>query len=189
MVKTVAHPIYQLEVTLAGVRPPVWRRLRVPSSINLKELHQILQVAFGWTDSHLHEFEVAGQTYGTPHTEYANTTRNEARVRLNEVLLKEKDSIVYEYDFGDGWEHRVVLERIIPFAPDLSAPSCIAGARACPPDDCGGVGGYEEFLEAIGDSLHPEHEAMLEWIGGEFDPVYFDLEDVNRQLAPWRRGL
>ena len=96
MVKSVAHSIYQLKVTLAGVRPPVWRRLRVPSAINLKKLHQILQVAFGWTDSHLHEFEVAGQTYGTPNSEYPNTTRNETRVRLNEVLLKEKDSMNYE---------------------------------------------------------------------------------------------
>src|SRR6267143_112899 len=110
MAKTVAHPIYRLKVTLAGVQPPVWRRLRVPSHINLKRLHQILQVAFRWTDSHLHQFEVAGQTYGTPHSEYPNTTRNEARVRLNEVLLEEKDFMVYEYDFGDGWEHKVVLE-------------------------------------------------------------------------------
>ena len=189
MTGTVAPPIYQLKITLAGVRPPVWRRLRVPSSINLKNLHQILQVALGWTDSHLHAFEVAGQTYGTPHSEYPNATRNEARVRLNEVLLKEKDSMLYEYDFGDGWEHKVVLEKIIPSTPDLSAPSCIAGARACPPEDCGGVGGYEEFLEAIRDPFHPEHEAMLEWIGGDFDPKYFDLDEVNDELAVRVRGL
>ena len=189
MAKTVAHPIYRLKVTLAGVQPPVWRRLRVPSHINLKRLHQILQVAFRWTDSHLHQFEVAGQTYGTPHSEYPNTTRNEARVRLNEVLLEEKDFMVYEYDFGDGWEHKVVLEKIIPSAPDLSSPNCIAGARACPPEDCGGVGGYEEFLGAIGDPLHPEHEAMLEWIGGEFDPEYFDPDEVNDELAARIRGL
>jgi len=108
---------------------------------------------------------------------------------LNEVLLKEKDFIHYEYDFGDGWEHKVVLEKIIPSAPGLSAPSCIAGARACPPDDCGGVGGYQEFLEAIGDPFHPEHEAMLEWIGGEFDPEYFDPDEVNDELAARIRGL
>jgi hypothetical protein len=183
MAKTVAHPIYQLKITLTGVKPPVWRRLHVPGSVNLKKLHQILQVAFAWTDSHLHEFEGAGQSYGTPHSEYPNTTRNEARVRLNEVLLKEKDSMVYVYDFGDGWEHKVVLEKIIPFTPDRSAPTCIAGARACPPDDCGGVGGYQALLEAIADPLHPEHEEMLEWIGGEFDPEHFDRDEINDELA------
>jgi hypothetical protein len=189
MSEIAGHPIYQLKVTLMEVRPPVWRRLQVPSSATLKKLHQILQIALGWTDSHLHEFVVGDQTYGTPHSEYPNKTRNEARVRLNEVLVKEKDSMVYEYDFGDGWEHKIVLEKILPNSPGLPFPACVAGARACPPEDCGGVSGYGEFLEAIADPFHPEHEDITQWIGGEFDPEYFDKDEVNEELAARIRGL
>jgi hypothetical protein len=189
MPKAVAAPLYQVKVTLTGVRPPVWRRLLVPSSISLKKFHQILQIALGWTDSHLHEFKARGQTYGIPHSEYPNSTQDEARVRLNEVLIKEKDWMLYEYDFGDGWEHKVVVEKVLSLKPDVTAPKCIAGARACPPEDCGGVGGYEEFLEAIKDPFHPEHEEMLEWIGGDFDPNYFDPEEVNGELRARIRRL
>jgi hypothetical protein len=183
MSKDAADVIYQVKVTLSGVKPPVWRRLLVPSTVSLKKLHQILQIALGWTDSHLHEFEASGQTYGIPHSEYPNTTKNEARVVLNQVLVKARDSLTYEYDFGDGWEHKVVLEKILPSAPGARLPSCIGGARACPPEDCGGIGGYEEFLEAISDPFHAEHDEMLEWIGGDFDPNWFEQEEVNDELA------
>jgi len=97
--------------------------------------------------------------------------------------------MLYEYDFGDGWMHKIVVEKIVAPSPKVKAPCCVAGVRACPPEDCGGPYRYAEFLKAIRDPSHPEHEDMVEWLGGEFDPAYFDLEDVNQQLAPWRRGL
>src|SRR5262249_34824590 len=113
MRKDTVELIYQVKVTLTGVKPVVWRRLLVPSAMSLKKFHQILQIPLGWTDSHLHEFEAHGQTYGIPHSEYPNTTKNEARVALNKVLVKETDALTYEYDFGDGWQHKVVLEKIL----------------------------------------------------------------------------
>jgi hypothetical protein len=184
---TKSERVYQIKITLAGVRPAVWRRLAVPGSATLKELHDILQVAMGWTDSHLHQFEANGRLYGTPDPEFEMNVKNETRVRLDEVLPREKESMIYEYDFGDGWVHRIVLEKILPPTPELKVPKCVAGARACPPEDCGGVYGYAEFLKAIEDSSHPEHGEMLEWIGGEFDPDRFDLEEINEFLTPRKR--
>jgi hypothetical protein len=182
--------LYQIKVTLNGARPPIWRRLLAPSSYSLKDLHDMLQVAMGWTDSHLHQF-VAGETiYGQPDAEFGTETINEKRVRLDEVLRTEKDAMIYEYDFGDGWEHKIVLEKVLGNAAEEAIPSCIAGARACPPEDCGGVWGYANLLKVIGDSSHAEHEEMLEWVGEGFDPERFDASDVNGVLARMkRRGL
>lgn len=187
MAKTVAQRIYQIKVTLAGVRPAVWRRLLVPSTISLRKLHDILQIAMGWEDAHLHAFVAGGETYGMADPDFPDATRSDARVKLDAVLLREKDWLIYEYDFGDGWEHKVVLEKVLAQTPGLQAPRCIAGARACPPEDCGGVGGYEEFLQAIADPFHPEHEEMLEWIGGDFDPAWFEPEEINEELAARKR--
>ncbi len=175
--------IYQVKATLTEVRPPVWRRLLVPSSISLRKFHDILQIAFGWTDSHLHEFKVRGQSYGIPHSEYPNSTRNEARVRLDRVLVKHKDSMVYEYDFGDSWVHKITLEKVLSVASGVRVPRCIGGARACPPEDCGGPVGYAELLKAIQDPFHPEHEDMVAWVGGDLDPNWFELAEVNEELA------
>lgn len=185
MAKTVAPAIYQLKVTLAAVRPAIWRRLLVPSSVTLKDLHDILQIALGWTDSHLHQFEAKGQLYGRPDRESPVPIRNEGRTHLGKVLLREKDSMLYEYDFGDGWMHKIVVEKIVSPSPKVKVPCCVAGLRACPPEDSGGPYGYAELLKVIRNPSHPEHEDMLEWLGDEFDPAYFDLEDVNQQLAPW----
>ena len=188
MAKTVAPAVFQLKVTLAAVRPAIWRRLLVQSSLTLKDLHNILQIVIGWTDLHLHQFEAKGQLYGRPDRESPVSIRNEARVLLGEVLPREKDSMLYEYDFGDGWIHKVVLEKIVSPSPKVKVPCCVAGARACPPEDCGGPYGYAEFLKAVRDPSHPEHEDMVEWLGGDFDPGHFDLADVNQQLVSWRSG-
>ena len=178
--------IYQIKVTLQGVKPPVWRRLLVPSSVSLSKLHDILQVALGWTDSHLHLFDVRGQIYGVPDPEFANDMRNEARVQLDQALVREKDTMLYDYDFGDGWRHKIILEKIVQLTPETRAPLCVAGARACPPEDCGGVWGYANLLEVIANPSHPDHEEMLEWLDEEFDPAHFEVEEVNAMLAPKR---
>jgi hypothetical protein len=182
--------MYQIKVTLNGIRPPVWRRLLVPSSLSLKDLHDILQVAIGWTDSHLHQFVAKGTFYGEPDPEFEMERLDETRVRVDEVLRKEKDAMTYEYDFGDGWEHKIVLEKVLANPEASFAPSCIAGARACPPEDCGGVWGYANLLQIISDSSHPEYEEMVEWLGDEFDPGRFDISGTNSILARMkRRGL
>lgn len=177
------YSIYQIKATLIGTRPSIWRRLRVPSAISLEALHVVLQVAMGWTASHLHEFSARGVHYGP--AEEANfevEQADESRVSLGQVLRKEKDAMTYHYDFGDSWMHKIVLEKVLATTADQDVPRCIAGARACPPEDCGGVWGYARLLEAISDRSDPEHEEMLEWVG-DFDPEDLDLSEVNRVLA------
>ena len=179
---------YQLKVTLNGIRPPVWRRLLVPGSLSLTHLHDVLQVAMGWTDSHLHQFVAKGVVYALPEPDFGTEARNEARVRIDEVLRDKKDAMVYEYDFGDGWEHSIVLEKLLP--TETGAPSCIAGARACPPEDCGCICGYKNLLEITRDPKHPEHEEMLDWLGGAYDAEHFDTTQVNAALSRMKlRGL
>ncbi len=181
--------IYQLKVTLKDSKPPIWRRILVPSNIDLGEFHVILQIVLGWTDSHLHQF-VSGRTlYGTPFDEFGSDLdlecEDETEYRLSQLLKKEKDSMIYEYDFGDGWEHKIVLEKIFPYDSSVKVPTCVKGKRACPPEDCGGIWGYGNLLEAIKDPSHPEHREMLEWIGGDFDPEFFNIEKTNNTLTAY----
>jgi hypothetical protein len=179
--QTKQSEIYQLKITLRYIRPPIWRRVQVPSDITLAKLHRIIQTAMGWYDSHLHQFIVGEKYYGVPSIDEFSELelKDERQARLSQVLSKPKQKIVYEYDFGDGWEHTILLEKILQPEPAVRYPCCVAGARACPPEDCGGTGGYENFLAAIRDPKHEEHDEYLEWIGGEFDPEEFDLEDFN----------
>jgi hypothetical protein len=177
---TSSEIVFQLKVTLRGSRPPIWRRVLVRSDISLLKLHGVLQVLMGWTDSHLHQFEAGGVFYGTPDPEFGAERKNERKVRLNEVLRHPKNRMVYEYDFGDSWEHDVVLEKVVPREPKVRYPVVTGGKRACPPEDVGGVWGYAAFLEAVRDPQHPDHEEMLEWCGDEFDAERFDVGAANR---------
>jgi hypothetical protein len=177
--------IYQLKITLKHSKPPIWRRVQVPSDINLEKLHWVIQEAMGWTNSHLHQFVHRGTYYGVPDPDDFmgfSETKNEKTTKLNHLVSRPKAKFMYEYDFGDSWEHDVVLEKILSPEPGVQYPVCITGKRACPPEDCGGIWGYDNFLEAIQNPKHPEHEEMLEWIGESFDPEAFDLEAVNRAL-------
>lgn len=184
-----SQPVYQVKITLNGTKPPVWRRMLVPGTIRLDRFHDVLQTVMGWTDSHLHQF-ISGRTfYGIPYDDLAFglETMDERKYKLSQLLKKEKDSIIYEYDFGDSWEHRIVLEKILPANSDVVLPSCIKGKRACPPEDCGGVWGYQDLIEVIRNPSHPEYEEMLDWLGGEFDPEEFDLTNTNKMLARYCR--
>jgi len=139
----------------------------------------------GWTNSHLHSFTIQGIDYGEPMPELGFDEmglRNEEPVKLSRVIRGEKFKFLYLYDFGDSWEHDILVEKILEADPEIDYPICIKGKRACPPEDCGGAWGYQGFLEAIQDPNHPEHEEMLEWVGGEFDPEDPELEGVNPQL-------
>ncbi len=173
--------IYQLKVTLRGSKPSIWRRLLVPADLTLGDLHAILQVAMGWTDSHLHEFQVGDERYGEPAPEMEVV--DEDRVRLSKVIPGEKFKFRYEYDFGDSWEHVVLVEKVLPAELGRSYPTCLKGKGNCPPEDCGGIWGFADFLAAMADPNHPEHEPLKEWSGGDYDPEEFDLAEVNRILA------
>jgi hypothetical protein len=171
--------VYQLKITLKDSKPPIWRRVEVSDSVTLDKLHAIIQAAMGWTDSHLHMFTLGRVSYGVPDPNYDEDVRDERRAKLNQLLTEPKQKLSYEYDFGDSWTHVVLLEQVREPEPGVRYPRCTAGKRACPPEDCGGIWGYASFLEIIADPEHPEHDEMLEWAGGEFDPELFDLEEVN----------
>ena len=175
--------IYQLKISLADTKPPIWRRVQVFSSTTLQELHFIIQESMGWYNSHLHQFLIDGVEYGKPAPEYDFHVTDEAKIKLSKVVGGEKVKFLYTYDFGDGWDHTILVEKILPRDPKVIYPICIKGKRACPPEDCGGPWGYVEFLEAIQNPSHPDHDDMLEWIEGAFDPEEFDLDEVNQRLA------
>lgn len=175
---------YVLKITLMGAKPPIWCRFRIDSTVPLPKLHEVIQIIMGWMDCHLHQFIAAGCFYGVPDPEFGfEEVLDEKKYRLNQLLKKEKDSIIYEYDFGDGWEHKIVLEKIAPFDTQEMLPLCIKARGACPPEDVGGIWGYYEFLEALKNNEHPEHEEYKEWIGGDFEPGAYDIGEVNELLT------
>ncbi len=176
--------VFQLKVKLRHSMPPIWRRLEVRGDMTLGELHVVLQVAMGWTNSHLHAFVASGRRYGAPDWGIGLDLEDEDNTRLDQVLRKPKDKLVYKYDFGDGWVHDVVVEKVLPIdSGGRRYPLVTGGRRACPPEDCGGIFGYYRLLEVLGQPDHPEHEEMLEWLGGEIDPERFDVEEINRRLG------
>lgn len=178
--------IYQMKVTLEDIKPPIWRRVQVTSATSLYRLHKILQVVMGWDDYHLHEFIIDEIHYGEPSPDYMFKMKNDKTVKLGQVVSEEGAKFTYIYDFGDSWNHKILVEKILPVESDKKYPICLKGKRACPPEDCGGVGGYYEFLEAIQDPNNPEHEDMLEWVGGSFDPEAFNLDEINQKLRKVR---
>jgi len=175
---------YQLRVTLKYLEPEIWRRLLVPDTVTLAQLHRCLQITMGWSNSHMHQFQIAKTHYGTPDRQWedVNPTLNEKNFTLTDVLGKTVKKFAYLYDFGDDWEHEVRVEKILPITDQPSPLQCTGGANACPPDDVGGVPGYCDFVAAVLDPKHPEHDELLEWCGGSFDPHAFDINQVNAQL-------
>ncbi len=184
-----AKQTYQLKITLEGAKPPIWRRILVPSNISLGELHQIVQASMGWFDCHLHQFTFNNTNYGIPDDDMGimgMQIQDENKYRLDQLLKSEKQWMRYEYDFGDGWLHRIDLEKITPYEKDQPLPYCTKGKRACPPEDCGGIWGYQELIEILKNPKHEQHEEMIEWVGENLDPEAFDTESVNAILAEMR---
>jgi hypothetical protein len=173
-------PIYQIKVTLRDSKPPIWRRIQVPGDVTLARLHDVLQAVMGWWDYHLHQFIAGGTHFGVPHPDYMVDMIDESTVRLREIASG-GSAFVYEYDFGDCWQHVLEVEKVVEPEPGQRYPVCLKGRRATPPEDVGGVWGYERYLEAMADPDHPEHEMYMEWRGA-FDPEAFDLEEVNAAL-------
>ena len=172
-----------LRIELLHVNPLIWRRLLVPASITLPDLHLAIQGAMGWTNSHLHQFDIDGTSYGEP-DEYGEVKiLPEQSKKLSTALGKNVREFLYQYDFGDNWQHRVVVEQTQKAHAAWSGPLCAEGERACPPEDIGGSHGYQEFLEAIADPEHDEHVQMLTWVGGIFDPEGFDINSANQRIS------
>ncbi|MGW6485393.1 plasmid pRiA4b ORF-3 family protein [Streptomyces sp. NPDC055059] len=183
--------IHTIKVTLRGSRPPIWRRLEVPSGTTLQQLHHLIQVAFGWEDYHMWAFETPQDRYGTADRELG--IRSAAAKRLDQVAPHTGDRFGYTYDFGDNWEHDILVEAVEDAEPGTAYPRCLTGRRACPPEDCGGVWGYEYLIEILADPAHEEHDDRLEWLGldpaDQFDPAAFDLAEVNTALSGYTAVL
>lgn len=188
--------VYQFKITLIGFEPEIWRRIQMLDG-TLDKLHEQIQTAMGWTNSHLHQFEIQGVLYGDPElldedfgdSECVDSTK----LFLNEILPLTRQRFVmrYEYDFGDGWEHEVLYEGSSDVDPEVNYPLCLEGKNACPPEDCGGVRGYVELLEALGDPDHEEHDGLWNWVGTGFAPRKFDAKLATRRmkkgLPDWRK--
>lgn len=175
--------IIRFQIMIEDIQPPIYRKLDVPNTFSFEQLHHLIQIAFDWTNSHMYEFFNGTETIG----------EEDAKVDASKLMLKErfyepKQSIDYVYDFGDNWEHQVKVEKIFDADSKKRYPTCISGQRAAPPEDVGGFGGYEEFLEAMEDDERPEHEHYLEWVGHYFDSEAFSRAEVNRTIKAYLSG-
>ena len=179
--------VLQFKITLNNTKPPVWHRIQVPGDYTFWDLHVAIQDSMGWLDYHLHEFEVVNprklqvEKIGIPDPDYFDReTLPGWKIPAARLFTSSNPKAKYLYDFGDDWEHTVVLEKVLPRDADVEYPWCIAGRRKCPPEDCGGPWGYLDFLQAISDPDHENHEMMMDWTGGlAFDPEDFSPSNVD----------
>ena len=185
-VKPAIRTVHRLKITLDGIRPAIWRSVDIASDAKLPFVSQVLISAMGWNDTHLHAFRRGSATYGEPDPDFPSDMRNERSVTLAQLVPSAKDRFSFDYDFGDGWQHTVVVESVDVVDTDAT-PRCLGGERACPPDDCGGVSGYLQLCRILRNPRHREHAEMRRWAGDEFDPEAFDREQVNRDLRRMAR--
>ena len=177
--------LYEIRITLLYVEPTIWRQVAVPKDITLGDLHTVIQIAMGWEDDHLHEFQIGKKRYGPIMPEpsvFSDSSVDEDTAHLNGVA-KPKAKFSYWYDFGDDWMHEILIEREIESATGRRSARCVAGQNACPPEDCGGFPGYAELVEILANPAHEEYGEILEWVGDDFDPNYFDLALADRRLT------
>jgi hypothetical protein len=188
--KTTATKVFQFKITLLGIKPPIWRRIQT-KDCTLDKLHEHIQTAMGWTNSHLHQFIINGVIHGDPQLlddGWEETPPvNSRRTKLSKIVPKDgtRSSFQYEYDFGDGWEHEVLFEGFLPAEKGVRYPLCVEGERACPPEDVGGTHGYQEYVRAMANPRHKQHKEFLEW-SGPFDPEKFDAQAATKEM---RKGL
>lgn len=186
-----ATSAFQIKLELADSEPEIWRRLIVPSDPLLSDLHKIIQAAMGWTNSHLHQFIKDRQFYEPPppvEDMWDSSGTDYTGMQFNELISQKNDSISYAYDFGDGWLHHITLEKIIEDFDGL-LPVCTDGEMACPPEDIGGIWGFQEFKEIMQDPGHPEYDGYKEWYDGDYDAAYFDPDEVNKKLRKKNYGV
>jgi hypothetical protein len=181
--------IYQLHIALLDIHPMIWRRLWIPDNLKLSKLDRVIQAAFGWTNSHLHEFRISGERYGMTEIESMDgdeELKSDKKFTLTKVLSDTVKEFEYEYDFGDCWRHRVVVEGIMAATPYNDWPLCLAGENACPPEDIGGPGGFEDFVQSMADPEDDDHFENWNWHGGPFDPKGFDVNTTNARIRNLR---
>jgi hypothetical protein len=188
--------LYQFKITLLDIDPLIWRRIQI-KDCPVDRLHECIQTAMGWTNSHLHRFEIQGIVCGDPELLCGNTEgfvgTNSRETMVSQIVPQSgaRFQFSYEYDFGDRWKHEVLFEGCLASDRGVRYPVCLEGERCCPPEDVGGVSGYEAFLGAVADPSHPEHDEWLTWVGGDFDPTRFDpkaaTRDMQRGLPDWRQ--
>ena len=189
------NQVYQFKITLDEISPPIWRRIQVPEIYSFWDLHVAIQDAMGWADSHLHQFEMINpktgreMEIGIPDEEWEDQALAGWDAKIADYFTMKNNTAIYIYDFGDNWEHAVKLEKILPRDQKAEYPTCVEGERACPPEDCGGVPGYEELLMTISDPDDEEYEDTMEWLGDDFDPEYFDPLDVYFDDPDERRKM
>jgi len=177
------EPIARVRISLKHIEPEIWRLVEVPLGLHLKGLHDVIQAAFCWLDYHLFEFQIGARRYGVPDPDSDDELRRAKSTRLAALVAGGIDRFDYLYDFGDDWEHTVVIEATAAGDPDRDYPRFVAGARRCPPEDVGGPLGFSDFLEAVANRRHAEHRRMIEWYGGTFDADDLDLSEIHRRLA------
>lgn len=178
--------IIQLKITLQGTKPPIWRRILVDKSTTFSQLHYIILTTMGWDGGHLYEFNVNGDRIGVPHKNdegWGGKLVNASKKPLDSLISDTKGKFEYTYDFGDSWEHQILIEKFLPRDRKTKYPTCVDGKLNCPPEDCGGIGGFYGLLDIISNKRHPERKEMLEWLGGHYDAEHFDKDEINIELA------
>jgi len=177
----------QLKITLQGTNPPIWRCVLVDKKTTFGQLHLIIQIVMGWTNSHLYEFNMDGYRIAEPNEEFDSEldieTVDSATVDLDSIISGLKGQFEYIYDFGDSWSHQIVVEKTLPRGVHTRIPVCLDGKLNCPPEDCGGIHGFYNLLDILGNKRHPERRDLIEWLGGEYDKEYFNISDINAALA------
>jgi hypothetical protein len=187
--KTVDETILQVKISLLESDPLVWRTVLLPSSFTLAKLHEVIQFAMGWEFSHLHEFQTKSGSYSDPKyftDGFGKKPENEKKVDLASFVEAQIRKFTYIYDFGDGWQHEIKIEKVLKKDPKIHYPVCIAGENACPPEDCGGLPGYYEILDLLSNPRKKDENGMREWVGPDFNPKHFDAEAVNKKHL-WKK--
>ena len=180
--------IIQLKITIENSKPAIWRRVRVEKQTTFFELHHIIQITFGWQNYHVYEFFIDNHKLGAPDDYLKNVPSTDEGVidardiALDSLIVQPRETFKYEYDFGDSWMHRIVVERFLPKEEFIEYPYCMSGKYSSPPEDCGGISGYYDMLKILKDKKHPDYKETLKWVGKKFDPLYFDKEGVNKKL-------
>lgn len=176
---------YKLKITLTGIRPPIWRRVILPDNATLDDLHSIIRVCFGWDGSHCHAFRINGRVHGPFSTFGYDDRKTDADpyIELRELICRPKTKFHYRYDFGDEWLHEIILEAVVPENTAPCVVACLKGARACPPDDTGGIYRYAYLIECLKRKEGEEYIEARDWLGEDFDPEAFDLDGINKCLA------